>query len=133
MDLNEITGAIVDSGMRVHSASGPGLLESAYRACLAFEIDDRGLPVESEVPLPIVYRGIKLNAGYRIDLIVADSVIVEVKAVERILPVHHAQLLAYLRLSGKKLGLLLNFNVTRLKYGITRWPIDGSFGLHFSL
>ena len=120
MDLNEITGAIVDSGMRVHFALGPGLLESAYRACLAFEIDDRGLPVESEVPLPIVYRGIKLNAGYRIDLIVADSVIVEVKAVERMLPVHHAQLLAYLRLSGRKLGLLLNFNVTRLKYGITR-------------
>jgi GxxExxY protein len=120
VDLNSITGAVVDSAMKVHSALGPGLLESAYKACLAYELLDRGLPVESEVPLPVVYRGIKLNAAYRIDFIVADSVIVEVKAVEKILSVHHAQLLAYLRLSGKTLGLLLNFNVTRLKYGITR-------------
>ena len=119
-DLNIITGEIVDSAMKVHSALGPGLLESAYKACLAFELADRGLAVESEVPLPVTYRGIKLNAAYRIDFIVADSVIVEVKAVEKILPVHRAQLLAYLKLSGKKLGLLLNFNVPRLKDGITR-------------
>jgi GxxExxY protein len=120
IDLNIITGEVVDSAMKVHSALGPGLLESAYKACLAFELADRGLAVESEVPLPVTYRGIKLNAAYRIDFIVADSVIVEVKAVEKILPVHRAQLLAYLKLSGKKLGLLLNFNVPRLKDGITR-------------
>jgi GxxExxY protein len=119
-DLNIITGEVVDSAMKVHSALGPGLLESAYKACLAFELADRGLAVESEVPLPVTYRGIKLNAAYRIDFIAADSVIVEVKAVEKILPVHRAQLLAYLKLSGKKLGLLLNFNVPRLKDGITR-------------
>lgn len=81
-DLNIITGEIVDSAMKVHSALGPGLLESAYKACLAFELADRGLAVESEVPLPVTYRGIKLNAAYRIDFIVADSVIVEVKAFE---------------------------------------------------
>lgn len=119
-DLNIITGEVVDSAMKVHSALGPGLLESAYKACLAFELADRGLAVESEVPLPVTYREIKLNAAYRIDSIVADSVIVEVKAVEKILPVHRAQLLAYLKLSGKKLGLLLNFNVPRLKDGIIR-------------
>ena len=119
-DLNIITGEVVDAAMKVHSALGPGLLESAYKACLAFELADRGLAVESEVPLPVTYREIKLNAAYRIDFIVADSVIVEVKAVEKILPVHRAQLLAYLKLSGKKLGLLLNFNVPRLKDGITR-------------
>jgi GxxExxY protein len=120
IDLNIITGEVVDSAIKVHSALGPGLLESAYKACLAFELYGRGLLVESEVPLPVTYRGIKLNAAYRIDFIVADSVIVEVKAVEKILPVHRAQLLAYLKLSGKKLGLLLNFNVAHLKDGITR-------------
>lgn len=119
-DLNIITGEVVDSAMKVHSALGPGLLESAYKRASPFELADRGLAVESEVPLPVTYRGIKLNAAYRIDFIAADSVIVEVKAVEKILPVHRAQLLAYLKLSGKKLGLLLNFNVPRLKDGITR-------------
>ena len=119
-DLNIITGEIVDSAMKVHSALGPGLLESAYKTCLAFELADRGPAVESEVPLPVTYREIKLNAAYRIDFIVADSVIVEVKAVEKILPVHRAQLLAYPKLSGKKLGLPLNFNVPRLKDGIIR-------------
>jgi GxxExxY protein len=121
MDLNEITGAIIGAAIKVHSALGPGLPESAYKACLAYELTDSGLAFEAEVPLPIVYRGIKLNAGYRIDFIVEDCVVVEVKVVETILPVHHAQLLAYLRLSGKPLGLLLNFNVTRLRYGITRF------------
>ena len=106
--------------MKVHSALGPGLLESAYQTCLMYELSEIGLAVESQVPLPVIYRGIKLNAGYRIDVLVESSVIVEVKAVERVLPVHRAQLLAYLRLSGKKYGLLLNFNVPRLKYGITR-------------
>lgn len=120
MALDVITGQIIDSAMRVHSALGPGLLESTYKVCLAYELGEKGLAIASEIPLPVVYRHIKLNAGYRIDLLVADSVIVEVKAVERILPVHHAQLLAYLKLSGKRLGLLLNFNVPRLKYGITR-------------
>jgi len=120
MDLNVITGQIVDSAMRVHSALGPGLLESTYQTCLVYELCECGLAVESEVPLPVIYRGIKLNAGYRIDLLVASSVIVEVKAIEKLLPLHRAQLLAYLKLSGKQLGLLLNFNVSSLKDGIVR-------------
>ena len=104
MDPNPVTRHIIDSAMKVHSALGPGLLESAYQACLVYELTERKLAVDCQVSLPVVYGGIKLNAGYRIDLLVENCVIVEVKAVERILPVHRAQLLAYLRLSGKKYG-----------------------------
>lgn len=116
----EIGRAILDSGMKVHTALGPGLLESAYEACLAHEIRKRGLRVETQVALPIVYDGERLEAGYRIDLLVEDAVLAEVKAVEKLLPIHGAQLLSYLRLGDRKLGYLLNFNVLHLKDGIKR-------------
>ena len=122
--INQVTGAIVDSAIRVHSLLGPGLLESAYHACLAHELRKRGFRVDTQVGLPVVYDGEKLDLGYRIDLIVANLVIVEVKCVEAIHPVHEAQLLSYLRLSGKSVGLLINFHVARLKDGITRM-VDG--------
>ena len=101
--------------MEVHRVLGPGLLESAYEVCLEFELKQKGLTVARQVPLPVVYKGIPLEAGYRIDLIVNECLLVEVKAVEVILPVHEAQLMTYLRLSGIRTGLLLNFNATTLK------------------
>ncbi len=106
--------------MAVHTVLGPGLLESTYEACLAFELQNRGVSVRTQVPLPVVYQGQKLEIGYRIDLLIAESVIVEVKAVEAIAPVHRAQLLSYLKLSDRRLGLLLNFNVVHMRDGIIR-------------
>jgi GxxExxY protein len=120
MNLNRISGAIIDSAMKVHTALGAGLLESVYEACLAHELRKRGLRVETQVALPVFYEGVKIDAGYRIDLLVESSVIVELKAVEQIAPIHQAQLLTYLKLSGKKLGLLINFNTVHLKNGIKR-------------
>ena len=101
MDNNEISGAVVDSVMKVHTALGPGLLESAYAICLTHELIKRGLNVQCEVPLPVFYDTVKLDAGYRLDMVVEDTVIVELKAIEAIAPIHHAQLLSYLKLSGK--------------------------------
>ena len=112
--------AILDAAMKVHSALGCGLLESAYEACLAHELLKRGLNVERQVALPVRYDGVTVDAGYRIDLLVDKQVIVELKAVEKILNVHQAQLMSYLKLSGCKLGYLLNFNVVHLKDGIKR-------------
>jgi len=106
--------------MKVHSALGPGLLESTYEACLLHELCKAGLHVESQVGLPVVYDGVKLDLGYRIDLMVEDQVIVEVKSVDAINDVHKAQLLSYLKLSGRHVGLLVNFNVAHLKNGIKR-------------
>jgi GxxExxY protein len=120
MNINEISGEIVDAGMKVHSFLGPGLLESAYEACLVHELRRRGLRVATQVGLPIVYEGLELELGYRLDLLVEDTVVIEIKSVEEVRPVHKAQLLSYLRLSGKKLGLLLNFNSLHLKDGIFR-------------
>ena len=120
MEINQISGQIVDAAMKVHSALGPGLLESAYEACLLFELHKRGLKAASQVQLPVVYKSVKIDAGYRIDLLVEDAVVVELKSVEKILPIHKAQLLSYLKLSGKKLGLLVNFNTVHLENGITR-------------
>jgi len=120
MVFEEITGEIVDAAMKVHTALGPGLLESAYEACLLFELHKRGLKALRQVELPVVYEGVKIDVGYRIDLLVEDSVIVELKAVAELLPVHQAQLLSYLKLSGKRVGLLINFNVLHLKDGIKR-------------
>ena len=118
--LNKITDTIIGSTIAVHRELGPGLLESAYEACLAFELADRGLSVERQKGLPVIYRDVKLDCGYRIDLLVEEKVIVELKAVERVEPIHTAQLLSYLKLSGCKLGLLINFNVKVLKNGIRR-------------
>jgi GxxExxY protein len=120
MELNEISGQVVDAAMKVHTVLGPGLLESAYEACLLFELHKRGLRTKSQVELPVIYEDVKIDVGYRIDLLVEDQVIVELKAVEKVLPIHEAQLLSYLKLSGTKLGLLINFNVERLKDGIKR-------------
>ena len=120
MELNEITGQVVDAAIKVHSALGPGLLESAYEACLICELTKRGLIVHNQVPLPVHYEDIVIEVGYRIDLLVSENVVVELKSVDEIAPIHKAQLLSYLKLSGKKVGLLINFNVELLKHGITR-------------
>jgi GxxExxY protein len=120
MSPNEVSGQVVNAAMKVHTALGPGLLESAYEACLVYELRTRGLWVETQVPLPIVYEGVRVEAGYRLDLLVEHLVIVELKAVEGISPVHIAQLLSYLKLSGKPIGLLINFHVAHLKDGIRR-------------
>ncbi|MCC7473770.1 MAG: GxxExxY protein [Pirellulales bacterium] len=120
MELNEITGQIIDSAIRVHRVLGPGLLESAYEACLLFELKNRGMEVRNQVPLPIRYQEVVVEVGYRIDLLVEGTVIVELKSVDTIAPIHKAQLLSYLKLSRKKVGLLINFNVELLKNGITR-------------
>lgn len=122
--INQVSGSVVNAAMKVHSVLGPGLLESAYQVCLAHELRRRGLRVEAQVPLPVVFEGERLEAGYRIDLLVKDLVVVEIKCVEAIYPVHQAQLLSYLRLSGRNVGLLINFYVAHLKDGITRM-VDG--------
>ncbi len=126
MQLNEISGHIVDSAIRVHSVVGPGLLESAYHACLSYELRKRGLHVESHVPLGVTYEAVTLDVGYRLDLLVESMVIVEIKAVKRLTAIHTAQLLSYLRLSACPLGLLLNFHEPRLKHGIMRIINDRS-------
>lgn len=112
--------AILTSAMKVHSAPGPGLLESAYEVCLAHELTNQGIAVERQVELPVIYGGIRLDAGYRLDILVERKVIVEVKAVEKLIPIHTAQILSYLKLSGHQLGFLLNFNVLHMKDGIRR-------------
>jgi len=123
-DVNVISGEIVDCAVKVHRALGPGLLESSYRICLGHELTRRGHTVRPEVPLPVTFEGITLASGYKIDLLVDDLVIVELKVVEQVLPIHKAQLLSYLRHSGKRLGLLFNFNVALMKNGIHRVICD---------
>ena len=118
---NVVSRFVLDAAMKVHTALGPGLLESTYEACLAEELKKAGLSVQTQVPLPVVYDGLKLEIGYRIDLLVEDLVVVEVKSVDALAPIHHAQVLTYLKLSGRTLGLLLNFNVVHLKDGIKRF------------
>ncbi|MEW5858125.1 MAG: GxxExxY protein [Cyanobacteriota bacterium] len=120
MNENELSRVIIGDAMKVHTALGAGLLESAYEACLEYELIKAGLRVERQKPLPLVYEKIHLECGYRVDLLVENKVIIEVKAVESIHPIHQTQLLTYLRLSGCKLGLLINFNVLHLKDGIKR-------------
>ena len=116
----EITKQIIGAAIEVHRALGPGLLESTYEACLAFELAKRGLRIEEQRAIPVVYQSVKLDCGYRIDLLVNKKVIVEIKAVESLLPIHEAQLLSYLKLSGCKVGLLINFNVRVLRVGLKR-------------
>lgn len=120
MELNEISAQVVDAAMKVHSALGPGLLENAYEVCLKYELEKRGLRVQQQIALPAMYDGIRIDLGYRLDLLVEEQVIVELKTVERIAPIHEAQLLSYLKLSNHKLGLLINFNVVHLRTGIKR-------------
>jgi GxxExxY protein len=121
--VNQVTGAVVRAAMKVHSVLGPGLLESAYQACLAHELRMRGLQVAAQVGLPVVYEGERLELGHRIDLLVENLVVVEIKCAEAIHPVHQAQLLSYMRLSGKHVGLLINFYVAHLKDGVKRMVI----------
>lgn len=120
MTENEIGTIIVDSAIEVHIHIGPGLLESAYQKCIAHELESRGLNVSEEVDLPLQYKGIRLNCGYRLDLLVNQKVIVEIKTVKSLLDIHKAQLLTYLKLNNCKLGYLLNFNTSRMRYGIKR-------------
>ncbi len=119
-ELNNITQIIIGAAINVHRELGPGLLESAYEVCIVFELAQKGLKVEQQKPLPIVYREVKLDCGYRLDLAVENRIIVEIKSVEKLLPIHRAQLMSYLKLSGCKIGLLINFNVKLLKDGIVR-------------
>ncbi|MCX6294919.1 MAG: GxxExxY protein [Bacteroidetes bacterium] len=118
--LNDITYGIIGCAFKVHKALGPGLLESSYEACLFYELTKSGFIVERQRVLPLIYDEIKLDAGYRLDLLVNDSVIIEIKSVEELAPIHKAQILTYLKLSKIKLGLLINFNTVDLKEGIQR-------------
>lgn len=118
--VNQITGVVINAAMKVHSVLGPGLLESVYQACLAHELRARGLRIASQVGLPVLYEGEKIELGFRMDVVVEDAVIVEVKCVDAIHPVHQAQLLTYMRLSGIHIGLLINFYVAHLRDGIKR-------------
>jgi len=119
-DENELSKVILDAAFRVHSALGPGLLESAYEACLAYELRNEGLEVLTQVPLPLVYREVRLDIGYRLDMVVEDLVVVEIKAIDSLTAIHQAQVISYLKLSGKKLGILINFNTLHLRDGIKR-------------
>jgi GxxExxY protein len=120
VEIDEITGHVVDAAMKVHTALGPGLLESVYERCLVHELVKRGLRVRTQVWLPIVYDGITIEGGYKLDLLVEDEVIVELKVADRIMEIHRAQLLSHLRLARKRVGLLINFNEVHLKDGIRR-------------
>ena len=118
--LDEISRRIIGAAIEVHRHLGPGLLESAYQSCLAFELKQLGPKAEEQKPLPVVYKQVKLDCGYRLDMVVEDEIIVEIKAIEKLLPIHDAQLLSYLRLAKKRVGLLMNFHVPVLKNGLKR-------------
>jgi GxxExxY protein len=118
--LDEISHRIIGAAIEVHRHLGRGLLESAYQSCLAFELKRLGLKLEEQKPLPVVYKEVKLDCGYRLDLVVEDEIIVEIKTIERLLPIHDAQLLSYLRLAKKRVGLLMNFHVPVLRNGLKR-------------
>jgi GxxExxY protein len=120
MDINDLTGEVISAAIEVHKILGPGLLESAYEECLCRELDLRNIPYERQKELPIEYKGIKLNCGYRLDVIVANNLILELKACDTLQSIHEAQLLTYLKLTGIKVGLIFNFNVPILKEGIKR-------------
>jgi GxxExxY protein len=119
-NLNELTDAIIGAAMEVHRVLGPGLLESTYEMCLCRELSLRGISFERQVPIPVEYKGVKLDCGYRADLVVDGAILVEIKAIDSLLPIHEAQLLSYLKLGGWKVGLLINFNVELLKHGLRR-------------
>lgn len=119
-ETNIISGKIIDAAYAVHRALGPGLLESVYEICLVHELRKRGLSVRQQIALPVIYDGIQIDAGLRLDLLVEDTIIVELKAVDELVPVHRAQALTYLRLTGHRLALLINFNVPVIKQGIVR-------------
>ena len=119
-DINKLTEAIIGAAIAVHRELGPGLLESAYEACLFYELRERGLIVEKQIELPVVYRGVRIDCGYRLDMLVENLVILELKSVGKLERIHEAQLMSYLKLSGKRIGLLINFNVLQLVKGLKR-------------
>jgi GxxExxY protein len=119
-NLNEVTDVIIGAAMEVHRALGPGLLESSYEICLCRELSVRGLRFERQVPISVEYKGVKLDCGYRADVVVDETILLEIKAVDSLLSIHEAQLLSYLKLVGWKIGLLMNFNVELLKHGLRR-------------
>lgn len=121
MDINEITEKIIGCAIEVHKTLGPGLLESAYEECLAFELEGVGLAIRRQVAVPVVYKDIKLECGYRIDILVENIVVIELKSIEEFAPVHEAQILTYMKFAKKTIGLLINFNVTLLKNGLKRY------------
>lgn len=121
MEINQITEKIIGCAIEVHKRLGPGLLESAYEECLSYELMSAGLAIERQVPVPVVYKEIKLECGYRIDILVERTVLIELKAIEAFAPVHEAQILTYMKFAKKSIGLLINFNVTLLKDGIKRY------------
>jgi GxxExxY protein len=123
MDFDEYSHKIIGCAIEVHRLLGPGLLESAYEECLLFELRRNGLNVEQQKPIPVIYKSIRLDCGYRIDLLVEKSVIIELKSIDSFSPVHEAQILTYMRFAGIKTGLLINFNVTVLKHGIRRFVL----------
>jgi GxxExxY protein len=120
LNLEALAHEVVDAGLKVHKTLGPGLLESAYEHCLAHELQRRGMSAHRQKVLPIIYEGLKLRAGYRLDLLIEDRLVVEVKAIDALTRVHEAQLATYLKLSGLKLGFLMNFNVPLFKHGLRR-------------
>ena len=120
MHINDLTGKIIGAAIEVHKALGPGLLESAYEECLCYEFQQKKMSFERQKPLPVIYKEVKLDCGYKLDVVVENIIILELKACEKIEPIHEAQLLTYLKLSGMKVGLLINFNVPVLKDGIKR-------------
>ncbi len=121
MEINQITEKIIGCAIEVHKNLGPGLLESAYEECLIFELRSAGLIAERQIGVPVVYKDIKLDCGYRIDILVENTVVIELKTVDEFAPVHEAQILTYMKFASKKIGLLINFNVTLLKNGIRRY------------
>lgn len=123
MELNEISREVIGAAIEVHKALGPGLLESAYEECVSYELKKKGVSLERQVPVPVVYKEVTLECGYRIDLLVENQVVVELKCVEALMPVHEAQILTYMRFASKPLGLLINFNVKRLKDGLRRFVL----------
>ncbi len=120
LELEELSRTLVDSAFKVHQTLGPGLLESVYEDCLCVELEQRGIGYEVQAPVPLVYEGVRIEAGLRLDLVVEKSIILEIKAVEKLLPIHKSQLLTYLKLSDLRLGLLINFNVAMFKEGVRR-------------
>ena len=121
MEIDQLTEKIIGCAIEVHKRLGPGLLESAYEECLSFELISAGLNIERQVPVPVVYKEIKLEYGYRIDILVEKTVVIELKSIEAFAPVHEAQILTYMKFANKTIGLLINFNVTLLKNGIKRY------------
>ena len=120
MDINDLSGKVIGASIEVHRHLGPGLLESAYQQCLVFELEQQGLKVATEVILPLTYKGLNLEHGYRIDLLVEGQLVVELKAVDKLMPINVAQILSYLKMGNYKLGLLINFNVPQLKQDVKR-------------